>query len=134
MTNFHVIDECIEGRGKVSIALLYEKNQEAEILDYDKRNDLAALTTDIEIPPLELSKNELWPGYWVMALGSAASYEGSVAFGNVLNITVENILITNNVSQGNSGGPLVDNEGKVVGMVTWQSDVEGDQFNGALIS
>lgn len=133
MTNFHVIDECIEGRGKVSIALLYEKNQPAEILNYDKRNDLAVLTTDIEIPPLELSKNELWPGYWVMALGSAASYEGSVAFGNVLNITVENILITNNVSQGNSGGPLVDNEGKVVGMVTWQSDVEGDQFNGARI-
>ena len=54
MTNFHVIDECIEGRGNVSIALLYEKNQAAEILNYDKRNDLAVLTTDIEIPPLEL--------------------------------------------------------------------------------
>ena len=51
MTNFHVIDECIEGRGKVSIALLYEKNQPAEILNYDKRTDLAVLTTDIEIPP-----------------------------------------------------------------------------------
>jgi S1-C subfamily serine protease len=64
-----------------------------------------------------------------MALGSADGFEGSVAFGNVLNLAYNDILITNNISQGNSGGPLVDNEGAVVGIVSWGRDIE--QYNGA---
>ena len=43
----------------------------------------------------------------------------------------EDVLITNNISEGNSGGPLIDNEGKVVGIVTWGSDNDREQFNGA---
>ena len=68
-----------------------------------------------------------------MALGSAAAYEGSVAFGNVLNVTNEDILITNNISEGNSGGALIDNEGKVIGVVTLGMDYKTDQYNGASI-
>ena len=64
-----------------------------------------------------------------MALGSADGYEGSVSFGNVINSNSAEILITNNVSSGNSGGPLVDNEGKVVGVITWAFGEE--QYNGA---
>lgn len=50
-----------------------------------------------------------------MALGTADGYEGSVAFGNVLNTTESKVFITASISHGNSGGPLVDNEGKGVG-------------------
>ena len=131
VTNHHVIEECIDGAGVVTINRLFRKEKPAEILFYDKKNDLAVLETDVELKPLELSENILWPGYWVMALGSADGYEGSVAFGTVLNITYEDVLITNNVSQGNSGGPLVDNEGKVVGIVTWGMDYGKEQYNGA---
>jgi len=67
----------------------------------------------------------------VMAVGSADGYEGSVSIGNVLNVAYEDVLITNNVSQGNSGGPLIDNEGKVVGIVTWGMDFKKEQYNGA---
>ena len=66
-----------------------------------------------------------------MTLGSAAGYEGSVSFGNIMNTEVLNVLITNNISEGSSGGPLIDNEGKVVGIVTWGAKTEGEQFNGA---
>jgi hypothetical protein len=38
-------------------------------------------------------------------------------------------LITNNISHGSSGGPLVDNEGFVVGMTSWGYTEE--QYNGA---
>ena len=133
MTNFHVIEECINGRGDVTIARLFKKEKTAQILSFDKKADLAVLTTDVKLIPLKLSTNSPWPGYWVMALGSADSYQGSVAFGNVLNVTVEDILITNNISEGNSGGPLVDNEGKVVGIVTWGMDYKKRQYNGARI-
>jgi S1-C subfamily serine protease len=64
-----------------------------------------------------------------MALGSADGYEGSVSFGNVINTNTTEILITNNISRGSSGGPLVDNEGFVVGVTSWGSDIE--QYNGA---
>jgi S1-C subfamily serine protease len=131
MTNHHVIEECIGLEGSVTISKLYKKEKPAEILVYDKKNDLAILETDVKLPALELSKNYMWPGYWVMTLGSAAGYEGSVSFGNVINTLNEDVLITNNISEGNSGGPLIDNEGKVVGIVTWGSENDREQFNGA---
>ena len=133
VTNFHVIEECINGRGTVTIARLFKKEKPAQILSFDQKADLAVLTTDVKLTPLTLSTSTPWPGYWVMALGSADSYQGSVAFGNVLNVTLKDILITNNISEGNSGGPLVDNEGNVIGIVTWGMDYKKRQYNGARI-
>ena len=132
MTNHHVIEDCIGDKGYVTISKLYAKEKPAQILFYDKKNDLAVLETDVELPVLELSENFIWPGYWVMVLGSAAGYEGSVSFGNILNFYGDDVLFTNNLSEGNSGGPLIDNEGKVVGITTWGSDRKREQFNGAM--
>jgi hypothetical protein len=130
ITNHHVIEDCIGVESEVTINLLYEDEIKAVIVKWDKENDLAVLATTKKLPVLELSDNIPWPGYWVMALGSADGFEGSVAFGNVLNLIYNDILITNNISGGNSGGPLVDNEGVVVGIVSWRKDDE--QYNGAV--
>ena len=130
ITNHHVIEKCIGLDGKLSVALLYKEKVAARIVKWDKENDLAVLAAKLDIPSLELSDYEPWPGYWVMALGSADGYEGSVAFGSVLNSTDYEILLTTNVSHGNSGGPLVDNEGHVIGVVSWRSKTE--QYNGAM--
>ena len=129
ITNHHVIEDCIGVDSEVTINLLYKDKIKAVIVKWDKENDLAVLATTKKLPVLELSENIPWPGYWVMALGSADGFEGSIAFGNVLNLIYNDILITNNVSGGNSGGPLVDNEGVVVGIVSWSKDIE--QYNGA---
>ncbi len=130
-TNHHVIEDCLDGKGELSVALPYKKEKAAAILVFDKKNDLAILETDLKLEPLELSDWPPMPGYWVMALGSASAYEGSVAFGNVLNYSDKEVFITNNISGGNSGGALIDNEGKVVGIVTWGSEKKREQFNGA---
>lgn len=129
VTNHHVIEDCIGVESEVTINLLFEEEVKAVIVKWDEENDLAVLATTKKLPVLALSDNAPWPGYWVMALGSADGFEGSVAFGNVLNFTYNEILITNNISGGNSGGPLVDNEGAVVGIVSWGKDIE--QYNGA---
>ena len=129
ITNHHVIEDCID-EGNVTVAELYEKEVSAIIIKWDKKNDLAVLATVLKLEPLELSDATPWPGYWVMAYGSASGFEGSVAFGSVLNLLVDEVLITANVSGGNSGGPLVDNEGRVIGTVSWNS--KRDQFNGAM--
>ncbi len=130
ITNHHVIADCIGLEGSVSVSKLYGKKRPAEITYFDKKNDLAVLETEVKLEPLELSKNIPWPGYWAMVVGSADGYEGSVAIGNVLNVTTKDILITNNISQGNSGGSIVDNEGKVIGVVTWGMNYRKSQYNG----
>jgi S1-C subfamily serine protease len=130
ITNHHVIEKCIGLEGTVTVALLFEDPVAAQIVKWDEKNDLAVLAADLDIPPLALSEYEPWPGYWTMALGSADGYEGSVAFGTVLNATTDQLLLTTNISKGNSGGPVVDNEGNVVGVVTWGSKTE--QYNGAM--
>jgi S1-C subfamily serine protease len=130
ITNHHVIEECIGLDGTLTVALLFKEEVKARIVKWDKDNDLAVLAADLEIEPLELSEYEPWPGYWTMALGSADGYEGSVAFGSILNATDFELLLTTNLSHGNSGGPLVDNEGRVIGVATWRSKTE--QYNGAM--
>jgi serine protease Do len=130
ITNYHVVDECLNGKGKLTVAALYEKEYPVVIDVLDEENDLAAIATSLVLEPLALSKYEPWPGYWMAAIGSADGYEGSVAFGSVLNGTKYEILITVPLSHGNSGGPLVDNEGNVVGTNTFTQTKE--QYNGAM--
>jgi S1-C subfamily serine protease len=130
ITNHHVIEPCIGVDHELTIALPFEDPIKAVVVKWDEENDLAVLATKLELPYLQLSQYDPYPGYWVMALGSADGYEGSVSFGNVININTAEILITNNISPGSSGGPLVDNEGFVVGVTSWGLDLE--QYNGAM--
>jgi serine protease Do len=130
ITNHHVIDECIDGAGVVTINRLFEDKVDAVIVKWDEENDLAVLATGRKLPALSLSENEPWPGYWVMALGTADGYEGSVSFGNVINFYGNDIFITNNISSGSSGGPLIDNEGYLIGVTSWGHKVQ--QYNGAM--
>jgi S1-C subfamily serine protease len=129
ITNHHVIEDCIGKEKYLTVARLYKKQIPARIITIDEENDLAVLVSDLRVPTLQISENAPYPGYWVMTSGSADAFEGSVSFGSVLNNSENEILITANVSQGNSGGPLVDNEGKVIGTVSWIS--KKDQYNGA---
>ena len=130
ITNHHVIEDCIGVDHELTIWLLFEDPVPAVIVKWDEENDLAVIATKQKLPVLGLSKYDPYPGYWVMALGSADGYEGSVSFGNVINTNRSEILITNNISPGSSGGPLVDNEGFVVGVTSWGLDLE--QYNGAM--
>ena len=114
ITNHHVIEDCIGGKGKVTIALPGQNERDAIVVDWDAKNDLAVLASKSKYPPLALSESVPYPGYWVMA------------FGNVLNTTVSQVLITNDSASGNSGGPLIDNEGNVVGVITASSN---EQYN-----
>jgi S1-C subfamily serine protease len=131
ITNFHVIEDCYKN-GHPLVAFNYkDKEKPVHIEKVDKENDLALLSTSHKIKPLKLSDSIPWAGYWVIALGTADGYAGSVAIGNVLNLTEDKqILITAAISHGNSGGPLLDNEGNVVGVNSWSSTEE--QYNGAI--
>ena len=82
------------------------------------KNALAAIETDVKLKPPVLSENFMWSGYWVMTMGRVAGYEGLVTFGNIVNLTNSDVLITNNITEGSSDRPLIYNEGQVIGIVT----------------
>ena len=128
-SNHHVIEDCID-QGTLTF-----ENSAGEIFDiflenYDVDNDLALLYADLEMPYLDLAVYPPAPGYWVMTYGSPNEYSGSISTGTVLNVTPDNdILVTAALSLGNSGGPLIDNEGNVFGVSTAVSTTESYQYN-----
>lgn len=130
ITNHHVIEDCLNGKGTVQIEDFDGKLFKAVIDVYDKENDLAKISTAAKLDPLKISPNDPWPGYWVMTFGSPDEFSGSVSVGTVMNVTTAEVLITANISHGNSGGPLVDNEGLVIGTNSW--GMKGEQYNGAM--
>ncbi|MEO0010555.1 MAG: hypothetical protein RIQ39_144 [Actinomycetota bacterium] len=131
MTNHHVVEDCISG-GRLTIEDYWGDTYEARLESYDEYNDLAIVSTDHKIPALTLASYPPAGGYWVMAYGSADGYIGSIATGNIINLDeYGDLLITANLSGGNSGGPLVDNEGNVFGVNTWSANNEkaNTQYN-----
>lgn len=131
MTNHHVIEDCISG-GELTIEDYWGEKFEAKLEKFDEYNDLAVVSSNHKLPTLKLAGYPPVPGYWVLAYGSADGYSGSVATGNIINVNTDGeLLISANLSGGNSGGPLVDNEGKVFGVNTWSANNEkyNTQYN-----
>ncbi|MEM8964696.1 MAG: Do family serine endopeptidase, partial [Acidobacteriota bacterium] len=127
VTNHHVIEDAtgvtiqIEGR---------EYN--AEVIGDDPATDIALLKIDPEEPLdyLALGNSDtVRPGDWIMVIGSPLNLDNSVSVGVVsakgrsINITpdraLENFIQTDAaINFGNSGGPLVDLNGQVIGIAT----------------
>ncbi len=129
LTNHHVIEDCIDN-GELTIQNSEGKVSDVVIENYDEKNDLALLSTTSEILVLGLADYAPSPGFWVMSYGTADGVEGSISIGNILNVTTDNeILVTAALSVGNSGGPLIDNEGNVFGISTAVSTTELAQYN-----
>ena len=126
VTNAHVIENCKKSTPKIIIA--DKSSGAARIVSVDFENDLALLITNRQIPPLFGSYSPPRSGFWVMALGSAHSFAGSVTFGNIINRDSNLLFSTASLSPGNSGGPLIDNEGYVFGVNTGAKPV-GQNFN-----
>ena len=55
ITNHHVIEGCIGGKGELTVAELFKKEVPAYIVKWDKENDLAVLATGLKLKPLGLS-------------------------------------------------------------------------------
>jgi serine protease Do len=84
----------------------------------DSDRDIAALSVNREIEPLYSIYYKPYSGYWVMAVGSPFAMDGTTTFGNIINQEGDKIFTSASLNKGNSGGPLVDNEGMVVGINT----------------
>ena len=117
ITNHHVIQDCIDSPRRVE-ATAGDKTYDAYLYSWDEENDLALIGIKQEVPALELSASPT-PGWWVMAIGTPYGLEGSVSIGNVINRENIAVISTASLNSGNSGGPLVNARGEVVGTNSW---------------
>jgi S1-C subfamily serine protease len=117
ITNHHVIRDCVDSPGKVE-AQAGDEVFDAYLYNWDKKNDLALVGISQSVPPLEVSKRPE-PGWWGMAVGTPYGLEGSVSVGNVMNTDGDEVISTTPLNSGNSGGPLVNAYGEVMGTNTY---------------
>ena len=127
MTAFHVVDDCMNTKLVDVYVLGEEKTYAGFIEKWDKENDLAMVATAADVKPFQLSEWAPLEGYWVMTVGAPEAIEASVTIGYIMNYMDNELYYTAPISGGNSGGPLIDNEGRVVGTVT-ASAIDSD-FN-----
>lgn len=129
VTNNHVIENADE----INVTLTNKKSYKAELVGTDPSSDLAVLKINAESLPHILMGNsdEVKLGQWVLAIGYPWSLDVTVTAGIVSakarslglnrrasnNSPVESFIQTDAaVNQGNSGGALVDTEGKLIGI------------------
>ncbi|WP_373499266.1 Do family serine endopeptidase [Desulfococcus sp.] len=125
VTNNHVID----GADQIKVRLANEKEFDAEVIGRDANTDLALIriAPSKDLVPLEIgNSDQLQVGDWVVAIGSPFGLEQTVtagivsAKGRVIGAGPYDDFIQTDASinPGNSGGPLLDMEGRVVGINT----------------
>jgi len=115
VTNHHVIKECVgPDKGTVDIDVRGQYGT-GQIINYDAEYDLAIIETSLALTPLPTAG---WPqiGHWVMAVGNPVGFVGSVNTGRVSNLTSFEIVHDVSTNSGNSGGPLINAAGQVVGV------------------
>lgn len=120
VTNNHVIANCLDNSGDLSVQGSGFVS-DATLAQADSFNDLASLTIDHSLTPLQRSK-EPSVGMWVAAFGSPHGISGSVTFGTASNVLARDRLIMTDaaINPGNSGGPLVNSRGEVLGINTFK--------------
>ncbi|MFO1299722.1 MAG: DegQ family serine endoprotease [Burkholderiaceae bacterium] len=122
LTNAHVVRDAKE----VTVKLIDRREFRAKVLGSDPKTDVAVLKIDAKnLPVVPLgSARDLKVGEWVLAIGSPFGFENSVTAGVVSakgrslpdDGFVPFIQTDVAVNPGNSGGPLFNTRGEVVGI------------------
>jgi serine protease Do len=122
LTNAHVVAEATE----ITVKLTDRREFDAKVLGVDKRTDIAVLKIDAKnLPAVKIGHaSDLKVGEWVAAIGSPFGFDNTITAGIVSAkaraLPDENyvpfIQTDVAVNPGNSGGPLFNMDGEVVGM------------------
>jgi serine protease Do len=122
LTNSHVV----QGASQVTVRLVDQREFPAKVVGSDERTDIAVLKIAATgLPAVRFGDpSKLKAGQWVLAIGSPFGFENSATAGIVSaigrSLPSENyvpfIQTDVAVNPGNSGGPLFDLQGEVVGI------------------
>lgn len=127
LTNNHVV----EGAQSVEVTLSNKKKYKATVLGTDKAHDIALLQINNapDLQPATLADStHLMVGQRVYAIGNPFGFQGTMTRGIISalrsvqlpsGMKIDNAIQTDaSVNPGNSGGPLLDSHGEVIGITT----------------
>ena len=125
ITNHHVIEDADE----IIVRLADRREFDAKLVGSDPASDIALLKIEADdLVSLPFGNSGvLRPGEWVVAIGSPFNFEQSITAGIVSakgrsNRTQQYVPFIQTdvaINQGNSGGPLLNMKGEVVGINSW---------------
>ncbi|MFZ1771364.1 MAG: trypsin-like peptidase domain-containing protein [Caldilinea sp.] len=130
LTNYHVIEDA----ETIEVAFGDQLVVPATVIGVDPRNDVAVLKVELapeELQPVTLgASNDLRVGQWAIAIGNPFGQFGRTLTTGVIsaldrtiegpdNRTIPGIIQTDAaINKGNSGGPLLDSSGRVIGITS----------------
>jgi serine protease Do len=127
MTNAHVVEGAQRVRVTLSLIGKFQR-VDAKVIGVERQADLALLKIDShQLPALPFNVNPPQPGQIVVAIGSPSGLQNTVTMGVISSAwrqpDPDNPMVYLQtdapINRGNSGGPLVDVSGAVVGLNTF---------------
>ena len=128
LTNYHVI----EGAERIEVAFGDQLSAPADVVGYDARNDVAVLKVnapEAALEPVVLGESDnLQVGQWAIAIGNPFGQFGRTLTTGVISAlgrslqwpdgrSISGMIQTDaSINKGNSGGPLLDSSGRVIGI------------------
>ncbi|MFN8468774.1 MAG: trypsin-like peptidase domain-containing protein [Caldilineaceae bacterium] len=128
LTNYHVI----EGAERIEVAFGDQLSAPADVVGYDARNDVAVLKVNLPEAALEPvvfgESDNLQVGQWAIAIGNPFGQFGRTLTTGVISAlgrslqgpdgrSISGMIQTDaSINKGNSGGPLLDSSGRVIGI------------------
>ncbi len=122
VTNYHVVaDAWNDGTATVDVRQ-GDRILSGTVARVDPTDDLAVVHVSAQLPALFTLTAQPKKGSWVMAIGSPLGLDGTVTVGIVSAFRSvegsEYMQFSAPISPGNSGGPVVDDHGRVVGIAS----------------
>ena len=105
--------------GKITVTTSDGKTVEAEFLGFDSETQVALLKAkDAGLPALAVGKSaDLGPGSWIGVVGISPERTAAVTQGIVSSVSADKLRLNVWVTPGSSGGPVVDANGRMVGLL-----------------
>ncbi|MCX6485723.1 MAG: trypsin-like peptidase domain-containing protein [Rhodoluna sp.] len=128
-TAAHVVDDCDEGskvdvvyKGRTYVGKLYRKDPYTGVSNENVAsvNDVAVIYLKPEFPTLEAAPSAK-QGDWTIVLGNPWDELNYATFGIITSVEHDQYGTDAAINAGNSGGPLLDSKGRVLGLVSWKS-------------
>ena len=137
LTNYHVIEEA----ARITVILQSNEKFRGTVVGFDSETDVAVIKIDAprDLPTIALGdSNAVQVGDWVLAMGSPFGLDQTVTAGIIskkerespyFNVFQRFLQTDAAINRGNSGGPLVNMRGEVIGMNSQIATSTGD-YNG----
>jgi S1-C subfamily serine protease len=128
VTNHHVIESCWDSETEVVVYIgdEYETEVKGIIVGVDEENDLALIEIKEKLPLILSAEDFAEPGWWSMAIGNPEDEEIEEVLDRYVSIGYIGFVLDGyynytsaTLNRGNSGGPLVNSRGELIGINTF---------------